>query len=421
MVRKYLLVSVLMAFAGSCAVLLAARRRPLTPITPPTFHREISRILQQRCQECHREGGVAPFALTTFEETRTWASNIRYMTQTRQMPPWKPAPDCGEFSGDLSLNQREIDTIAAWVALGAPEGERRDAPAPISFDSSWPRGTPEMILRSAEVYVPPLDEDMFRCFVLPETFSEERFVKSIDFRPSARELVHHIIAYVDTSGRAEELDAKDPLPGYEAFGGPGFPPAAILGAWFPGSRPQLLPEGVAMRIPPGGRIVLQIHYGGHGQATRADQTEMGLYFFASSPQRLFEYMLVDNQQFTIPAGDPDFRVEATSTLPRNIRILNIGTHAHWLARKMKVQAILPDGTSRCLLSIQDWDPKWQGMYSFKDPIDLPAGTRIELTAHYDNSEANRRNPHRPPIDVVFGEEAENEMCSTYLGYVVGGG
>ncbi len=395
----------------------AQRSRPATRNATPTFTRDIAPIMQQRCQACHRPQGLAPFPLVTYEETANRGHLIRLVTEARTMPPWKPVEGCGEFEGSGPLRPLEIETISKWVRSGMPEGDPRDLPPPPDFSDSWQFGEPDVALQLKEPFIPPANDDSFQCFVLPGVSSQPRYVRAIDFRPGARKMVHHILAYVDTSNRAEELDAEDPSPGYSCFGGPKFSPAAILGAWFPGAEPLVLPEGTSIVIPENGRVVLQVHYHPHHGETAADQTEMALYLDDATPKTPFEYLLAENTDFTIPAGDPAYRITASYDVTTPITALNIGTHAHWLAQTMKVEAVHPDGTRECLISIADWDPSWQGMYTFTEPKRLPAGTRLELEAIYDNTARNPRNPNSPPADVPYGEKATNEMCSAYVGFI----
>jgi hypothetical protein len=397
--------------------LAAQRRRPALPRGIPTFSRDVAPILQEKCQSCHRSGGIAPFPLVTYADTVTRATLVMTMTGSRQMPPWKPVEDCGSFEGSLALSEAQITLISDWVKAGGPEGDPRDLPPARVFPDRWVSGEPDEVVALAETFVPDSHDDGFQCFVMPRTFNEERFVRGIDFAPTARSMVHHILAYVDATGTAQTLDEGDPGPGYSCFGGPGFPPATILGAWFPGAAPLVLPADVALKVPANSRIVLQIHYHPHHGRTEPDRTEMGIYYAPAPPRRLFEYLLAENRDFTIPAGATNHRVTARHDISAPIRLINVGAHAHWLGRKAVVDAVFPDGRRECLLRIDDWDPKWQGMYTFRDPVDLPAGTRIEVEFLYDNSASNPRNPHSPPVDISYGEKATEEMCSAYLGYV----
>ncbi|HVT45253.1 MAG TPA: ascorbate-dependent monooxygenase [Thermoanaerobaculia bacterium] len=414
LIRNCFILSLLLL---SSSILVGSRRRAVDLPRTPTFNREVIRIVQETCQSCHQTGELGPFPLITYQDAVKWAGRIHFMVSTRQMPPWKPEPGCGEFVGNRRLTDREISLIVDWIEGGMPEGRAEDLPPPRTFETGWLLGPPDAEIAIPQPYTPPDERDMFRCFVLPVSFPEDRYLRAIDFLPLARETVHHIIAYIDTSGEAERLQAADPDPGYESFGGPGFDAAGLLGGWFPGAAPPQLPDEVGILLPANAKIVLQIHYAPHHGHAMVDQTRMGLYFTRARPDRLFRFLSVENRDFTIPAGATDYRVTASMTLPSAIRAITAGTHMHLLGRQNRMIATLPDGEEMCLIRIDDWDIHWQGMYSYADPPLLPAGTVIRIEAEYDNSAANPKNPTSPPRDVSYGEEAASEMCIGYIGYV----
>jgi len=421
-------------------VLLGASRgrsvRPPAAVAGPTFSNEISRIFQANCQNCHHPGDVAPFSLMTYRDALPWLDSIRHMTATRKMPPWKPSPGCGDFEQTRTLSQQEIDTIASWIANGAPEGQRSQLPTPLSFEDGWSLGQPDLVLRLPEPYTPPASGDTYRCFPLPTNLTTEQFVAAIDVRPGDRESVHHVIAYIDTTGKidssgkvikpfqSELLDAKDPGPGYTSFGGPGFDitnfQSATLGGWAPGARPVLLPEGVAMTLPANARVVLQVHYHPNHGTPLPDLTEIGIYLAKKPPTRILNLVPIINTSFVIPAGAKEHRVEATWPLPvfLPIHIVSVAPHMHLLGKTMKVEATRPNGTKECLINIEDWDFNWQGQYQFKNPVAIPAGSRLSLSATFDNSDSNPRNPNRPPKQVRWGEETTDEMCIAFIGFTV---
>jgi mono/diheme cytochrome c family protein len=411
---SWLLTLALVSAAG-----LASRQRTIEhPQIQPTFSADVVRIFQENCQSCHHPGGLGTFSLVQYGDASPKAKDIRSKVLSGEMPPWKPVDGCGSFNGARRLTPSEIDTIVRWVDAGAPEGDPAMLPTELTFLSEWRLGPPDQESALEVSYTPPADRDMFRCFVLPISFPEDRYLSAVDFMPEARESVHHIIAYVDTTGSAAALDKADPEPGYESFGGPGFTAAALLGGWFPGADAPILPQGVAMKLPANARIVLQIHYSPHSAAPSPDQTKIGLYFSKTPVRQIFRFMAVENRDFTVPAGDPDYVVSKSSTLPFDIHVLTAGTHMHWLATRNQLDAILPDGSSTCLLRIDQWDPHWQGMYTLREPLPLPSGTEIHLEAHYDNTDSNLHNPNYPAKPVSYGEEANNEMCIGYLGYTI---
>lgn len=409
------------------AVLLAlpavAKQRVVrhpAPAATPTFSNEVVRILQQNCQSCHREGDIAPFPLMTYADARPRASLIRFMTETRQMPPWKAADGCGDFRDERRLSDADIDTIQRWVAAGAPEGNPAQLPPPRQFPIGWALGEPDLILRNAEAYTPPPHTDTYRCFTIPTNLIADKFVAAVDTHPGDRTTVHHVLTFLDTTGASVALDEAEPGPGYTCFGGPGFATTGTLGGWAPGSRPLELPENVAFTLPAASRVVMQVHYHPHHGETRPDQTQLGVYFSNAAAPKEMRIIPLINDTFTIPPNDPHYRVDAAFPIPvpLPLKLWLVAPHMHLLGKEMTVQMKRPDGSTECLIRIDDWDFNWQGAYRYVNPVEVPAGARLSLTAYYDNSSANPRNPNDPPKPVSWGEGTTDEMCLAFLGFTV---
>jgi mono/diheme cytochrome c family protein len=413
-VRAVRLVAAAAGLALAVSVGLAASS---TATEPVTFSNQIARLFQTHCQGCHRPGEIAPFALTSYADAYTRRQKIRHVTRKRVMPPWKPVPGVGDFLDARRLSDTEIALIERWVAAGAPEGDPRDLPPPREFPDTWTLGPPDLVLQPAVDYpVAGRDDDLYRCFTIPTSFAEDRWVSAAEIVPGNRRIVHHVLTFVDTSGRSVALDDADPEPGYSCFGGPGFLPAGGLGGWAPGARPHAMPDGVGMLLPAGARVVVQVHYHHRGRGTEADRTRVGLHFATRPIDRRVRVIPILNRGFLIPAGASRHAVTASYTLPPawNVHAIAISPHMHLLGREMTVTATYPDGSTRPLIRIDDWDFHWQGSYTYAQPVPLPGGTRIDLTAVYDNSTANRRNPSTPPRPVGWGEATTDEMCIAFL-------
>jgi hypothetical protein len=412
---------VLMLLALPAAAKTRAARHPMPW---PTFSNEVVRIFQENCQSCHHEGDVAPFSLTTYAESKPHALLIKFMTQTRQMPPWKPTQGCGEFTNERRLTQAEIETIGKWVDAGAPEGSPADLPEPLDFSSGWVLGQPDVVYKNPEPYTPPAQGDTYRCFTIPTNLKTTTYVSAIDTHPGDRETVHHLISFIDTTGESATLDANEAGPGYTCFGGPGFSTlGGTLGGWAPGSRPLELPEGTAFELPANARIVLQVHYHPHHGAPEPDQTEFAVYFAKKEPRATMRVLPVINQNFEIPAGASNHKVDAEFppapfTMPFRAKLWFVAPHMHLLGRKMNVKMTMPGGETKCLINIDDWDFNWQGAYQYREPVDVPAGTKFSLSAWYDNSLSNPRNPNNPPKAVGWGEGTTDEMCIAFLGVTI---
>jgi mono/diheme cytochrome c family protein len=381
-----------------------------------TYTTHIARLLQDNCQSCHRPGQVAPFALQSFEDAVRWQTEIAAYTHSRLMPPWKASPEVGEFSNQMTLSDAEIDLIQKWVDGGAVEGPAADMPPPPKFNDDWAFGEPDLIVEMPEEYVVgPEGEDDYRHFVIPYEASEHRFVRAVDVRPGNRNVVHHVIGYVDTSGKARELDAADPGPGYTRFGDTGFKAASMIGGWAPGNLPWETPAGSGRWLPQKCDIVLQVHYYRTGVEER-DRTKVGIYFSKAPRPVATRTMTVINHDFVLKPNQADCKVEASRVVQNASYLFSITPHMHLLGRKMSVTATLPDGRELPLIRVDDWDFNWQTTYRYKDLHYLPAGTRVDLVARFDNSSENPNNPNRAdPQPVRWGEKTTDEMCIAFLG------
>ena len=196
-----------------------------TSSTAPTYSKEVARILQQNCLECHRKGQVGPFVLDSYPQARKRAEDIAAVAEDRSMPPWKAAPGHRRpgFMHDRSLSEGDIATLSAWAEAGAPEGNPADLPLPRTFSDDWTLdGGPDLVLDiGTDFPIPAGGPDIYRCFVVPTSLPSDVYISGIEYRPGNRRVVHHVLAYVDTSGNARKRDAADPGPGYSCFSGPG--------------------------------------------------------------------------------------------------------------------------------------------------------------------------------------------------------
>ena len=386
-----------------------------------TFHASVSRILQTRCQSCHHTGDIAPFPLVTYEEAFGHRYEIQYMASNRLMPPWHASSDCYEFKDNPSLSTEELAAIDRWLDAGAPEGDPKEAPAPLVFGSSWKGGTPDLALAMSQSFTPDFKKgDVYRCFVMPTRLTEDRWVSTVEVLPGNRPMVHHVLLYVDTGNSADALDQKDPGPGYECFGGPGLGSNVTgLGGWAPGARPQELPEGVGLQVPKGSKVVMQVHYSARSGVVASDVTSVGLTFSRVPIRKRFITLPMANLGFRIPAGAAKHEVRAPAagpfTVPVGVHILGVAPHMHLTGTTLRVDTTSFAGAKSCLVNVPDWDFKWQGTYFYKEPVAVPFGSKLELVATYDNSTMNPENPNNPPKDLTWGEQTTDEMNLAFIG------
>jgi mono/diheme cytochrome c family protein len=379
----------------------------------PTFNRDIAPILYKNCSNCHRPGEVAPFALLTYQDAAKRARQIAEITGERVMPPWKATPGYGDFLDARRLTDQQIAAIRDWAEHGAPEGDPAAKPTPPKFPAGWLAGEPDRVFTMAKAYsIPAEGPDQFRCFVIPLDAPADEYVKSVEFRPGNRRIVHHAILFLDTTGEARKRETS-PGEGYSCVGGPGLDITGSLGGWAPGAQPAVARDGVAHTIPKGADLVMQIHYHLDGKLEQ-DQSSLGLTFSKIPPTKGLTLFVLGNEKIDIPAGEASYVVKASGVLPLDAEAVAIFPHAHYLCKDMRVDARLPDGTVTPLIWIKDWDFNWQGAYRYASPVKLPKGTRLEMQYTYDNSASNPHNPSHPPQEVKFGEQTTDEMAFAFV-------
>jgi mono/diheme cytochrome c family protein len=406
------------------APLVGHSQSPRTPTTTQatstarvTFSETIAPIVYTNCVSCHRPGEAAPFSLLSYEDVAKRGALIATVTESRYMPPWHAEPGFGDFVGERRLTDAQIATIAAWVKQGMPRGDETRMPKAPEFPADgWRLGQPDLILEMPIAFdVPASGPDVFRNFVIPTKLTEDKWVKGIEFRPSARKVVHHALFAQVPGGSRANLDGVDGRPGFGGLSAVGFMDRTDpgLGGWVPGAQPAMFTEGIVSRLPKGSDFLLQVHFHPSGKA-EFEKSLIGIYFAENGGQKDLASVQLPavfglGAGIDIPPGEKQFTIKDSFTLPGDARVYNASAHAHYLAKQMKAEATLPDGSTRPLIWIRDWDFNWQDGYSYRKPFILPKGTRIDVTLTYDNSSDNPRNPISPPRRAIFGEQSLDEM------------
>jgi hypothetical protein len=381
-----------------------------------TFNRDIAPIIHRECSACHRPGEAAPFPLLTYNEVAKKAKTIAKVTAARVMPPWKAEPASYAYRDERHLTDDQIRLLQDWVIQGMPEGTGQ-APEPPQFGSGWRLGEPDLVVEMPAAYRIPADgPDIYRNIAVPLGLKEDQWLAAIDMRPSARAVVHHVLYFADPSGRAHEKSQQSDQPGFSGMRAAGA--TVPLGGWAVGAQAQFYPDGLALKVPKSSDLVIQYHFHPTGKP-EAEKSVIGLYFAKKTPDRSLTriqmppaYSLFSG--LDIPAGEKDFVIRDTYTLPVAIDAVGIGAHAHYLGKQLTMTATLPGGEVKTLLSINDWDFAWQDRYFFKELVPLPKDTRLDVEIHWDNSADNPRNPSSPPVRVTWGEESKDEMGSISL-------
>jgi hypothetical protein len=391
-----------------------------------TFAEPIASIVFNHCSGCHRPGQSGPFSLLTYADVSQNAVTIQAVIRDNYMPPWKPIHTGLEFSNDRRLSDQEKEQINAWIAAGCPEGDKSKTPKAPDFPDGWSLGTPDLIVQMDRAFPIPADgPDLYRSFVFPVGLPTDNWIKAIEVRPTARGAVHHALFFLDVDGVAKEQKSADGKPG---FAGMNFMktrgnalermPESLargLGGYVPGATPNKLPGDLARFLPKGSDIVMQTHFHPTGKK-QSEQTQLGLYFADRAPKQLLVPVQLPpifgmGAGIDIDAGDANYLLHDEYVLPIDIVGFEIGGHAHYICKKMKMVATPPGGTPIELLRIEDWDLDWQDQYLFKSPVPLAKGTKLTVDIIYDNSAQNPENPFTPPRAISWGRESTDEMGS----------
>jgi len=327
------------------------------------------------------------------------------------MPPWKSEPGYGEFIGQEPLTSEEIDRIQRWVDEGAREGAPADLPARPRWTDGWQLGVPDLVVTLARPYTLRADgPDDFRAFVVHLPIATPRYVRGLEFRPTNRVVHHADFAFSRAraaGGTRMPSTAMGPdLSDVEE------PAGQILG-WTAGQGDSLLPEGLAWRLDPGRDLVVELHMQPSGKPETV-QASIGFYFTDEPPARTPTLLRLGRQDIDIPAGAAEYAITSSYVLPADVEVRAVRPHAHWRAREIRGFATLPDGTTRWLIYLKDWDFRWQHMYRYVTPLALPKGTRVTMRFTYDNSAGNVRNPRQPPERAQWGPQSSDEMGDLWI-------
>jgi hypothetical protein len=387
-----------------------------------TFTKDVAPILQRHCQSCHRPGEAGPFSMLTYEDVRPWTGAIKLAVQQRVMPPWFADPKFGHFSNERSLTESEIHTLLSWVAEGAHKGDLKDMPAPMNFTEGWGIPKPDVVLQLPKPFpVPESGMVEYQYVIVPTGFSKDTWVQAAEVRPTERAVVHHIIAFVREPGSNYFKDQKPgvffeapPAKTDEKTDTSALPSDFLVG-YAPGQPAEILQPGQGKLIKAGSDIVFEVHYTPNGKAVM-DQTKLGLVLARETPKDRVQTLSASNGTFKIPPGDPDYRVDASFVVGRQVVLSALHPHMHTRGKDFEYRLVFPNGETRTILQVPAYNWHWQLWYNLQEPIVLPKGTKIECTAHFDNSAKNTENPD-PTKTVIWGQQNWDEMMVGFFNLV----
>ena len=387
-----------------------------------TFSKDVAPVLQKNCQTCHRPGEAAPFSLLTYEQARPWAKAMKEAVRLKKMPPWFADPHYGKFSNDRSITPKDADVLAAWADAGAPEGDPKDLPPALHFVDGWSIPKPDVVYELPRAYpIPATGTIEYQKVIVPSGFTEDKWVQFAEARPDDRAHVHHMILFIREPeshwlrGVAKPGEffvapkVKDETVDTSAL------PSDFLVGYAPGQPAEMLPDGQAKLIKAGSDLVLEIHYTTNGKAS-SDRSTFGLVFAKQPPKERVLTLSATNGTFRIPPGDPNYKVDATFEVGTTVKLASLHPHMHGRGKDFEYRVVYPTGETETLLRVPRYDWHWQLWYNLAQPVLLPKGTRIECTAHFDNSPNNPDNAD-PTKEVTWGDQSWDEMMVGFFNLV----
>jgi hypothetical protein len=374
-----------------------------------TFTRDIAPIFQQKCQECHQPGSIAPMSLISYQDAHKFASRIRDRVSRRIMPPWHLNPTVGiqHFKNYRGLTDDQISTIVAWVDEGAPEGDPADMPAPVSFPTGEnylmldELGPPDLVIKTPPFTVPEHGNDQWWRPVVETGLTEDRWVRAVEVLPSypnGRRVTHHFLA---TAVQEHNLNG-------------------LLTEWAIGKVGEQYGEASGKLLQAGSKISFEVHYFPAGIEVPNDQVSLGIWLYPKGYTPDLETKLVmfnvapQNTLEIPPRSKPLFTNEFVMQTP--VRIQSFQAHLHLRGKGMSMEAIYPDGRKELLSLIDNFQFNWHNNYIYADdsaPL-LPKGTVLKFDAWYDNTADNPSNPN-PDDFVTWGDRAADEMGHAWVG------
>lgn len=396
-----------------------------------TWHQDIQPLVAARCARCHGPDGNAPFALQTYDDAFKWRAAIRQAVATRAMPPWFAAPCCNTFTNDVSLTDPQIALVDAWVAAGAPEGDATQAGESLPAIGGLSRVDVTVSMSAPYLPMPrPGRVDDHRCFVLDWPLSQGAYVTGFSPRPGARKVVHHLVVAAVKSDHGEDLrrlEGKDGRPGFACEGALGqLQVQAIIGGSLVGSD---YPDGLGHFVPPGMKLVLNVHYSLAGAMAEPDQTRLDFRVdpiakpFKTLPIANPAWLIADGMR--VGAGEKDkiysFQYDPVLlTQKKTIFLRGYSPHMHALASRQKFAVVRGNGQVDCMTEIPAWEFGWEQPYWFATPVRFDKGDQLFVQCHFDNSAENQPivgGVRQPPRDIAWGAENQ-DMCAGFVTYTV---
>ena len=371
-----------------------------------SYAETIAPILEANCVNCHRPGGIGPWAMSDYNMVRGFSLMMREVIMTQRMPPWHADPEVGHWANDRALSVDELQTLVSWIDAGAPRGEGEDPLAQhVSAQPAWGHlGEPDLVVDIPPTDVPATGVVDYQYKYVTNPLNRDVWVRASQIRPGDRSVLHHVIT------RFGELETEGPRKGRISRRGI----SGGLAGYVPGMEPRELPDGTGTFLPAGATIEFQMHYTTSGKAS-TDHSQIGIYFHDEAPEHRIHAMILANPRLKIPPHAKAHAEKAVRVFDKESIIYSILPHSHYRGKAARFDAIYPDGTTETLLNVPNYDFNWQTTYVLEEPKQVPAGTKIVYTNWWDNSAQNPANPD-PSRTVPWGQQSWDEMIFGAISY-----
>jgi mono/diheme cytochrome c family protein len=374
----------------------------------------VDALFARSCIDCHREGGPAPFPLGSAEARSRRARQIAEVVNSGFMPPWLPTAEGLPLAGARRLSEEDRELVQRWARAGAPGA---DLPAPGEESLRGDLGAPDLVLPlSGPVKIPAEGIGIQHTLVFDAELDRPRRIRALAYRPSNPQALHGGALLLDATGVARRMDAAQPGAGYRSPGGMGFAMIGSLDAFSPGASVLAWPAGLGPQLHPGETISLELHLFPRGR-DEEEQGALQLWFYPEDAKgsaipeedgRDVAALALGSLKIDIPPGESDYRIEARVTLPVSADLVSVFPMARYVCRSVRLWVTRPGQQRVTALAIDDFDLNWVQRYQWTKPIELPAGSQIEMEIRYDNSAENPQNPRLPPERVRAGMMAVDE-------------
>lgn len=365
-----------------------------------SYAHDVAPILMENCVDCHREGGIGPFQMTSYDVIKGFSPMIREVIRTDRMPPYNADSHYGTFSDDFNLDPAEAKTLVHWIEAGSQRGDGEDPLVTgVEARPDWPLGEPDLVVDIPAYTIPASGIIEYQLPAMANPLEEGKWLKATTFRAGSREGVHHILG-----GWLREMP--------EQMGA--FSQDVSLGSYAVGSESSIAPDDWGTYIPEGGALSFQMHYTSFGKEVE-DRSQIGFYFADEAPHKIMrQYVLLD-PTIVIEPNAARHHERTYVKVPADMELHGAAPHAHYRGYSSKLTAIYPDGKEEVLLNLPKYDFNWQREYQFEGNKLLPAGTVLVADYLYDNSAGNPANPD-PDKQIVWGDQSFEEMLYTQIRY-----